>query len=110
LDGPRIRDADGQGLFHYHGNAMSGTNLYDVAMVKGIRVRHHRLGMRFLQHLFQVGKEQTGIQSITFGITGGERLVRLGYANKLDIGTLRTLPKESPYMPVHESRDTDPKR
>ena len=77
-DGVRILGADRQRFFHHDVDAVAGAYLHHFSVVVSIGVRQHRLRMRLLQHVFEIGKEQTAVEIELRRVTRRDLLVRLG--------------------------------
>ena len=88
-DGVRILGADRQRLFHHDVDAVAGAYLHHSSVIKSIGVRQDGLRMRLLQHVFQIGKEQTAVETKLRGITCRNLLVRFGDSDNLDVSAMQ---------------------
>jgi hypothetical protein len=79
-------------------------------MIEGVGVDHDSLRVSLPQHILEVGKKKASIQSKAVRIANGERLIRLGNANHLDIGTVLTFAEKPMDVPVDQAHDTHAKR
>src|SRR5437660_8667038 len=72
-------------------------------MIVGIGIRENRLRMRFLQHLFQIGIEDTRLQVVFSCKLSSELLIGFGDSHDLQVRAVLKLIEESERMAMHES-------
>ena len=87
-DGVGIRGADGQRLFHHHGDSVPGADFHHSAVIEGVGVCQDGLGMGFPQHFSEIGKKQTAVKAKLLCVTRRNLLVRLGDSDNLDVRTM----------------------
>ena len=89
LDGERVFEADGKRLFHHDVNAVSGADLDHMPVVVGVGVYQHGLRMGFLQHFFEIRKQQGVIQAISSRGLREQARVGFGDTYDLNLGTMQ---------------------
>ena len=88
-DGVCILGADRQRLFHHDVDAVARAYLHHFSVIKSIGVRQHGLRMRLLQHVFEIGKNQTAVEAKLRCVTRRDFGVRFGNSDNLDVGPMQ---------------------
>jgi hypothetical protein len=79
-DAARVSGADGEGLFHHHGNAPEGAGFHDGGVVEGGGEGGYGLGLYRVEHAVQIRVEGRGGQVELFRVPGGKR--RIGFEDR----------------------------
>ena len=70
------------------GTLVAGADFHHLPVIISIGVRQDGLRMRLLQHVFEISKEQTAVETKLRCIACRNLLVRLGNSDNLDISAM----------------------
>ena len=110
LDGERVVETDGERFLHEDMDAVAGADLNDSTVIIGIGVDEHGLRVRFQQHLFQVGEENSVVEAVAGRGRREQARVGFGDADDFNLGAVQRLAEESVDVAVNQANDADAQR